>query len=221
MVKRSVLKKLSDSELEYYLKAGNRFVPEAVQIAFEILEERGRVFTGQEKTAIQQLIQHKKEAQEAKIAEEQEVWKDHITEDPNAVRLYSRTTILISSIFFTPIPGAVLLSLNLIKLKKYTAAFASLTFGLLFFIFQKYILSSHFDSGATSRYSPEMGVIAAGAIGMLIIWVISVPKKLPYRPKSYLLPVIVCAGTAVLMFFYYEEWFSYFPLARMIRTLRS
>lgn len=59
MVNKSVLRKLSNQELEGYLKESNRFVPEAVQIAFEILEERGRIFSEQEKIAVQQLIQHK------------------------------------------------------------------------------------------------------------------------------------------------------------------
>ena len=53
MVKKNVLNKLSNKELENYLKIENRFVPEAVQMAFEILEERGRIFTEVEKIDIQ------------------------------------------------------------------------------------------------------------------------------------------------------------------------
>ncbi|WP_294215146.1 hypothetical protein [uncultured Chryseobacterium sp.] len=44
MVQRKVLEKCTDSELEGYLKEGNRFPPEAVQMALEILERRGRIF---------------------------------------------------------------------------------------------------------------------------------------------------------------------------------
>ncbi|VEE04446.1 Uncharacterised protein [Chryseobacterium gleum] len=117
MVNKSVLRKLSNQELEGYLKEGNRFVPEAVQTAFEIMEERGRVFSEMEKTAVQQLIQHKKEEEEAKRSEEVETWKDHITEDPDAIRLYARMTIFVSSVLFSTIPGAILLALNLIRLK--------------------------------------------------------------------------------------------------------
>ncbi|MDR6465220.1 hypothetical protein [Chryseobacterium sediminis] len=221
MVNKNVLRKLSNQELEGYLKEGNRFVPEAVQAAFEILEERGRVFSEQEKETVQQLIQHKKEEEEAKRIEEVEVWKDHITEDPQAVKLYSRMTILVSSVFFSPIPGSILLFLNLIKLKKYLASFLTLAFGFLFFIFQKYVLLSHFDFGTTSRYSPEIGVIAVGALGLLVISVLATPKKLPYRAESYILPVILCAGTAVLMYFYSPEWFSFYPLARAINIFRQ
>ncbi len=221
MVSKSVLRKLSNQELEGYLKEGNRFVPEAVQIAFEILQERGRVFSEQEKTAVQQLIQHKKEAEEAKRAEEVEVWKDHITEDPEAIKLYSRTTILVSSLFFTPIPGSILLFLNLIKLKKYLASFLALAFGILFCLFQKYVLLSHFDFGTSSRYSPELGVIAVGALGLLVISVLGTPKKLPYRAASYILPVILCIGSAVLIYFYFQEWFSYYPFLRAIQLFRQ
>ncbi|KAB1231124.1 hypothetical protein [Chryseobacterium viscerum] len=219
-VNRSVLRKLSNKELEAYLQEGNRFVPDAVQMAFEILEERGRVFSEQEKAAVQQLIQHKKQEEEAKHAEEVETWKDHITEDPQAIRLYSRMTIVVSSVFFSTIPGAILLSLNLIKLKKYFPAILTMAFGVLFFMFQKYVLMSHFDFGTSSRYSPEIGVIAVGAVGLLVISVLATPKKLPYRAESYILPVVLCAGTAVLMYFYFQEWFSFYPLARAIHLFR-
>lgn len=221
MVNKNVLRKLSNQELERYLKEGNRFVPEAVQAAFEILEERGRIFNEQEKTAVQQLIQHKKEAEEARHAEEVEVWKDHITEDPEAITLYSRMTILVSSLFFTPIPGSILLFLNFIRLKKYLASFFALAFGLLFFMFQKYVLLSHFDFGTSSRYSPEIGVIAVGALGLLVISVLGTPKKLPYRAASYILPVILCIGTAVLIYFYFQEWFSFYPFVRAIQLFRQ
>jgi len=221
MVNKSVLRKLSNQELEGYLKEGNRFVPEAVQTAFEILEERGRVFNEQEKIVVQQLIQHKKEEEEAKRSEEVETWKDHITEDPEAIKLYSRRTILVSSVFFSPIPGAILLFLNLVKLKKYLASFLALAFGFLFFMFQKYVLLSHFDFGTTSRYSPEIGVIAAGALGLLAISAVATPKKLPYREQSYILPVVLCGATTVLMYFYFQEWFFCYPLARAINLFRQ
>ncbi|WP_415326638.1 hypothetical protein [Chryseobacterium sp. MMS23-Vi53] len=53
MVKKNVLNKLSDFELEKYLKEGNQFTPEASEMAFDILKERGRIFTEQETTDIQ------------------------------------------------------------------------------------------------------------------------------------------------------------------------
>ncbi|QWT87537.1 hypothetical protein KBP46_06745 [Chryseobacterium sp. PCH239] len=138
MVNKNVLRKLSNQELEGYLKEGNRFVPEAVQAAFEILEERGRIFNEQEKTAVQQLIQRKQEAEAVKFTEERELWKDHITEDTNAVKLFPRDLILLAGGLLGTIPGALLLGLNFVKLKKYGAAILTFIFGIVFMPIQNF-----------------------------------------------------------------------------------
>ena len=61
MVKRKVLEKLSDIELEKYIKPESRFVPEAIEFAFEILKQRGRIFTETEIVQIASLIKTKKD----------------------------------------------------------------------------------------------------------------------------------------------------------------
>ena len=63
MVSKNTLRKLSDRELENYLKPESSFVPKAIQMAFEILTERGRYFSDEEKENIQKLI-NKKENEE-------------------------------------------------------------------------------------------------------------------------------------------------------------
>ena len=75
MVKRNVLNKLSNKELQTYLNPENRFVPEAVHMAFEILEERGRVFTEAEKTNILHIIQQKKKRKQQKSTKKQKTGK--------------------------------------------------------------------------------------------------------------------------------------------------
>lgn len=40
--KKNVLEKLSDHELEQYIKPESRFVPQAILYAYEILQSRGR-----------------------------------------------------------------------------------------------------------------------------------------------------------------------------------
>jgi hypothetical protein len=47
-VKRSVIEQKSNEELEKYILPDSRFVPEAIQYAYEILELRGRVFSAEE-----------------------------------------------------------------------------------------------------------------------------------------------------------------------------
>ena len=138
MVKKSVLAKLSDRELEKYLEKDNRFVPEAVQIAVQILEERGRIFNDVEKADIQNIIQNKIDSEEQKLKDEQEDLKDHITDDPSAIALHSKTLIWTSSLFLGTLFGAILMALNFRKLKKYTSATLTLIFGLIYVPFQYY-----------------------------------------------------------------------------------
>lgn len=43
--KKNVLEKMSSQELEKYINPNSKFVPQAVQYAYEILQSRGRKFT--------------------------------------------------------------------------------------------------------------------------------------------------------------------------------
>ena len=63
MVKRKALEKLSNIELEKYIKPESRFVADAIEIAYEILKSRGRTFTEKENEQIQSLIQTKKDSE--------------------------------------------------------------------------------------------------------------------------------------------------------------
>ncbi|MCW3162603.1 hypothetical protein [Chryseobacterium oryctis] len=212
MVKKSALIKLSDAELEKYVKDGNRFVPEAIEIAMIILEERGRLFTEKEKAKIQQIIQHKKQVEEDKLNEERELWKDHITEDPNAIRLYSRELILIISLFLGSIPGSILLALNFIKLKKNIPAALTLIFGFIFLPIQNFLVPFIYENTNknffTYKYSPEFFVSSIGSLILLVFWVTFTPKKLPYKAKSPILPIIISLIILYLIIINYQNWFS-------------
>lgn len=52
---KNILKKMSDQELEKYIQPESRFVPEAIQYAYEILKERGRTFSSEEMEKIRLL----------------------------------------------------------------------------------------------------------------------------------------------------------------------
>ncbi|MFZ4927853.1 hypothetical protein [Chryseobacterium sp. Mn2064] len=212
MVNKSVLRKLSNQELEAYLKEGNRFVPEAVQIAFEILEERGRIFNDQKKATVQQLIQRKKEAEEAKLNAEREIWQDYITEDPSAVKLFPRELILIISLLLGTIPGSLLLNLNFLNLKKYGAAVLALVFGFIFVPVQNFAVPFMYEHNSqhffTYRKSPELLMGATGAVIFFVFWVLFTPKKLPYRAASYIFPILISLVMLVLMVTNDQGWFS-------------
>lgn len=219
MVNRNVLRKLSTSELEKYVKEGNRFTPEAVQMAFEVLQEKGRNFTTEEKVRIQNIIQNKKEAEEVKKNEEIEDWKDHITTDSSAVRLYSRALLLSSSMFLGTFYGAFLLSLNFIKLKKYASAVFTFLFGIIYIPFQyftyKFLMENGFSN--SSRYSPEILPVILGPLILIIIWVLMMPKRLEYRAQSFIFPVILAIAMLTLIFINYQGLFSSYFLLRFTK----
>ncbi|MFP3596737.1 hypothetical protein [Chryseobacterium sp. SIMBA_029] len=219
MVNRNVLKKLSSFELEKYVIEGNRFTPEAVQMAFEVLEERGRTFTDEEKISIQNIIQNKRESEIAKKDEEIEDWKDHITTDSGAVRLYSRALLLSSSMFLGTFYGAFLLSLNFIKLKKYASAVFTMVFGIIYIPFQYYTYRFLMENGfsSSSRYSPEILPLILGPLILIIIWVLMMPKRLVYRAQSFILPVILGIAMLILIFINYQELFSSYFLLRLTK----
>lgn len=204
MVKKSVLEKLSSPELDNYLKEGNRFIPEAVQMAFDILQERGRTFSEQEKAQIQQLIQNKKAQEELKLQEEQEMWKDNVSEDPHAVKLFPRDIILIISFIVGTVPGAILLGINFIKLKKYTAAVFTFIFGFIYLPVQYFLVAFmhkiNSQNISSFRKSPEVFAAAIGMLFLLLLWASYIPKKLPYRAASYIFPILISLVMIVIIY---------------------
>ncbi|QIY89175.1 hypothetical protein [Chryseobacterium gallinarum] len=54
--RKNVLEKMSDHELEQYIKPDSKFVPQAIQYAYEILQSRGRSFTHDEQEHINTIL---------------------------------------------------------------------------------------------------------------------------------------------------------------------
>lgn len=221
MVKKSTLEKLSDQELKKYIAPESRFTPEAVQMALEILKERGHQFSNQQETLVQKIVQDKKEAEIAEATEENEIWEDHITDDPNAVKLYPLTYIVVLSILFGTIPGAILLALNFIKVKKYTPVIFVLLFGFIYPFVQDYLLgaiSTLNENKMYSRYSPETFIMTSGGLSLYIISALVMPKKLPYRAESLLLPALLAFAMALLIYTNPQNLFSHYLLSKIIAS---
>ncbi|WP_312076196.1 hypothetical protein [Chryseobacterium sp.] len=224
MVNKNTLRKLSDRELENYLKPETRFVPEAIEMAFEILEERGRIFSEDEKSLIQNNIQQRKKAEEDKLNEEKEIWRDHITTDQNAIQLFPREIILIMTVFLGTIPGSILLGWNFIKLKKFGAAVLTFVFGFSFLLVQNIIVPFLYYTGSKNFYTlkknPEFFISALGALILLVFWVMFTPKKLPYRAASYSIPIVISLGMIALIFINPNGLFSNNFLFSIIRDYK-
>ena len=168
MVSRKVIEKLSDFELEKYIKPESKFVPEAIEFAYDILKQRGRIFTDSETEQIQNLVKTKKN-NEPKFEEvKNNGWDKNFTEDENAIELYTNKLIWIFSVFFGVIFGTVLQVYNFYKLRNNKAAILTLIFGIAFSILQ-FTLMSYIGNIEYGRFSIKFLLSGIGAIGLFFI----------------------------------------------------
>ncbi len=191
MVSRKVIEKLSDNELEKYIRPESRFVPEAIQYAFDILKERGRIFSENESEQIQNLIASKKVDDIKPEPIKNNGWDKNITENESAIELYTNKLIWIFSVFFGVIFGTALQVYNYYKTKNYKALIATLIFGILYTAIQIFIMDEYgnIEFGRTSLRFFLSGI---GALGLYIIRENIFKTTLEYRAKSFVLPLIIC-----------------------------
>ena len=189
MVKRKVLEKLSDIELEKYIKPESRFVPEAIEFAFDILKQRGRIFTESENQQILNFIKSKKDS-EPKFEEiKNNGWDRNFTEDENAIELYTNKLIWIYCLLVGVIFGSLLQVYNFIKIKNTKAAVVTLIFGIIYSTLQ-IILMSYIGDITYGRYSLRIFLSGIGAFGLIVIKENIFKDKTKYRAKSIVFPVI-------------------------------
>ena len=131
MVSKKIIEKLSDRELENYLRPDSRFVSKSVRYAFEILKERGTAFSPPEAERIEQLI-HSKEKVENQDITIYDKWDKNLTEDETATELYSNKLIWFFSVIFGVPFGTALQVFNFVKIGNKKGAVLSLVFGILF-----------------------------------------------------------------------------------------
>lgn len=206
MVKKSVLEKLSDKELEGFIQPGSRKVPEAKKMAFEILLERGRVFSEEEKIKVESLIEEQIQTDYQEDLTRRKAMDKQLTDDQNAVALYTNFFIFVISIIFGVLYGFILAMINYIILKKYGLALLLFAIGIIAFS-----ISSYFIGLLMTKVSLSIDILGfivgvfVSALGLAIISLFNknfIPKDLEYRSRSILIPTIICIGLYILINFY-------------------
>jgi hypothetical protein len=194
MVNKKNIEKLSDKELENYIKQESRFTSLAIKYAYEILKERGRIFSEIESESIQKLIESKSESENKIATNKNNGWDKNLIEDETAIELYTNNLIWVFSVFFGVIFGTVLQILNFSKIKNSKGIFISLIFGISYTIFQVYIsnyiqenFSNIFIKGNTLTFL----LSGIGALGLFFIRESLFPKNFEYRAKSFIVPLII------------------------------
>lgn len=206
MVNKKVLQKLNDFELEKYIKPESSFVPEAIEFAFEILKQRGRIFTESENQQILNFIKSKKDS-EPKFEEiKNNGWDRNFTEDVNAIELYTNKLIWIYCLLTGVIFGSLLQVYNFIKIKNTKAAVVTLLFGIIYSTSQ-IIIMNYIGEVTYGRYSLRIFLSGVGAFGLIAIKENIFKDKTEYSAKSIISPIIF----AVLIHIYliYIIFFEY------------
>lgn len=200
MINKKIIEKLSDRELENYIKPDSRFMAMAISYAYEILQSRGRTFPDDEKLRIEQMISQKTDTEQTEKAKFSKGWDQNMTRNETAVELYSNKFIWIYSILFGVIFGAVLQAMNFSRLKNSKGIYISIFFGILYTIFQVYILTYVEDAG----YKIPNGTFlfsGLGAVGLFYIRERLTPKNLEYRSRSFIIPVVVAIIIYIPLFY--------------------
>ena len=206
MVKKSVLEKLSDKELEGFIQPGSRKVPEAKKMAYEILVERGRVFSEEEKIKVESLIEEQIQTEYQEDLTRRKAMDKQLTDDQNAVALYTNFFIFVISIIFGVLYGFILAMINYIILKKYGLALLLFAIGIIAFS-----ISTYFVGLLMTKVSLSIDILGfivgvfVSALGLAIISLFNknfIPKDLEYRSRSILIPTIICIGLYILINFY-------------------
>ena len=204
MIKRKALERLSTQQLERYIKEDSRFLPEAIDLAVQVLKERGRTFSEEELKTIEQL--KLKNIEPEYNTEEVDLFYEHNTvQDPDAISLYPLSWIIIGTTLLTTLFGSILLAFNLIKLKKYTGAFTVLVLGLGYLLIQNNLTELFVDLGVKKqgRYSATPSFLSAlvGSFIMWLLWLQFIPNTLLYRSKNLWFPLLLALLSSTLIYF--------------------
>jgi hypothetical protein len=219
MVNKKLLQKLSNKELKLYLVPTSRYVADAIQVAYQILQERGEYFSESEKLRILALVKNREQEEIQKDIDKKEDEKDYLTDDSTAIALHPRALIIAFAFLLGCFPASILLALNLFKLKEKKNAIGVIFFGICFAVLQYFVvpfLNEIKTGNGIGRYksNPELLFAAFGTFIMYFLWNEFIPKKMPYRSNSFLIPALLALVFGMLIYFNYNGMFSSFLLVK-------
>ncbi|MES2578877.1 MAG: hypothetical protein V4589_14780 [Bacteroidota bacterium] len=190
-VKKSILEEKNNNELYFYIQPESRFVAQAVKYSFDILKERGEIFSDEETNRVLKLIEDKKLKESQEIIQEN-IWDKNSVEDSNALELFSQLNIWCFSIVFGVIFGSVLLALNFKKLNKNKLSIIVIVFGVFYTIFQvfaiNYLDEINFEIKNLTLIFSGIGA----AILHYLFWESYIGREISYQKKSILIPSVIC-----------------------------
>ena len=201
--------KMTDEELLLHARHYQTYQEELLMAVLN--EASGRGLTIENKAAIESLIrQYEDEARHQAEVDELEKGREddqqvEETEGPDSSKslpvLYSQTAVLAFSLFFSPLAGSILLSINIRKLQRKGAG-QVLVFGLVLAIAQGII---------NMQVAPDSIIsILAHVAGALLLselmWNQFIGRRIPYTRRNILIPLLIAlAIIAPLAWYLYQH----------------
>ncbi len=179
----------SDDGLQEYIDNRQKYTPKAIYAAIDELKKRGRTFADEEYSQIVADIEKQDQIGRQRIAEAEagQKFDDNAVEDVNAPELYSQRAIYGFSIAFGVFFGSILMALNLKRTSTQKSIALTIGFGIVFTVFQLYILSFlPRNTGLTLITS------FGGALVLYnVFWKKFIGARTPYRKRKIWVPLII------------------------------
>lgn len=205
MVSKKVIEKLSDKELNNYIKPESKFVAKSIRYAFDILKERGNIFSETEAERIEQLIRSKEKIETEDVAID-DTWDKNLTEDETATELYSNKVIWVFSVIFGVIFGTALQVFNFFKVNDKKGAIVSLLFGISYALGTIYLLDL-FGDIRYGKMSLRFLLSGIGALGLYLIREKMFKSETEYRAKSFTIPLVIAISIhLIIIYFMFSEF---------------
>lgn len=209
MVKKSVLEKLPNKELEKFILPDSRKVPEAIKLAYEILLERGREFSDEEKERVEAFIDGKVQEENEKEFKQIRVFDKKLTDNENAIPLYTNFAIFMISLLFGVMFGYILAMINYIILKKYGLAFVLCIIGILLLFLSIFVIQNFLpEAQFYDTFESWLFATVLAGVGLLIIHLFNqnfISKQMSYRSRSITIPLIFIIIFQIVRFIYVEN----------------
>lgn len=190
----------SDEDVETYITNHKQYVPEAVEAAISELEKRGRPLSEEQITEIRNNlneVQDRQRQRETGFGAPYN-WTRNITTDSNAPELYSERAIYWQCVLFNTFFGAVILALNLRRLKR-NGIGETLAFGFLYtaaIIWLLFRLGGHYSTGI----GIGLNILGAGILRHYF-WPKYIGKDLAYRVRPIWIPFLVFVSISLVLIF--------------------
>jgi hypothetical protein len=183
---------LTDDELQTQIDNRPKYLPETIETAVAELQSRGVAFTDEELQVINEDLAAQRN--NASVTNRgygifNNDYKHNIVEDAAAPSLYSKRAISVFTVLFSILFGAIMLAVNLWKIKNTAGALWTLLFGAGFLTLQ-IIITMSLNSNSHSAPAYIFGLVAALIIDV-VLWPRFIGNATFYRARPVWVPLII------------------------------